>query len=216
MLREQLPEFTNLLAGIAKAFSKELSDELIDFYWEMLSDFSFTEIKQAIFLHGTNPETGKFFPLPADIVAAIRGNPKDRALWAWAKIADAMRLVGAYSSIAFDDALIHVTLDDMGGWQKICATKVDHMPFVGKEFQERYRSYVLHAPPRHRSYFVGIVENQNSLCGYCYTPPVLFRDEVLARQVIASGAGAPLLECVFKTKKHEQVAAKTLLQERKT
>lgn len=216
MLRKHLPEFTNLLIGVSKAFSKELNQELIEFYWKMLRDFSFAEVEQAMHFHGTNPDTGKFFPLPADIVAAIKGNPKDRALWAWAKTADAMRVVGAYNSIAFDDALIHVALDDMGGWQKICATKVDHMPFVGKEFQERYRSYVLHAPPRHCSYFVGMIESQNSLCSYRYAPPVLFRDEALAKQVIASGTGAPFLECWRESKNHKQLAGSTLPREQRT
>lgn len=194
MLKKNLPEFAAILTGTGEIFDKVFSSAAVDRYWKALQAFSLTEVEQAFDQHLINPDTGKFFPLPADIIATIKGNSRERALWAWAKASDAMLEVGAYNSIAFDDALIHVVIEEMSSWQKICATKTDHMPFVGKEFQERYRSYVLHKPPHHRSYLTGIIESQNSLYNYRYPSPVLFRNPALARKVIASGTKTPLLE----------------------
>lgn len=213
MLKENLPEFTAMLIRVSRAFSKELNQDLVNFYWEMLRDFSFAEVQEAIRIYGTNPDTGKFFPLPADIVAAIKGNSREQALLAWTKVDTTSQSVGGYESIAFDDALIHVVIEDMGGWQKLCATSNAAMPFVAKEFQERYRGYVIHSPTRHPSYLVGIIESQNSRHNYRHSPPVLIGDKAQALRVIATGSGTALSMHYFTQKEFTQLSSHNPLLE---
>jgi len=67
-----------------------------------------------------------------------------------------------YASV-FDDVLIHVVIEDMGGW-KDCAIDDKQQPFVAKEFQDRYRGYIVKkttAPIL--KYFYWIIEGQNSI-----------------------------------------------------
>jgi len=66
--------------------------------------------------HLMNPDTGQFLPKPADIVRMLGGRTLDRALMAWAKVDKAVRQIGTYESVVFDDALIHRVLHEMGGW----------------------------------------------------------------------------------------------------
>jgi hypothetical protein len=37
--------------------------------------------------------------------------------------------VGAYQSVVFDDPLIHLVLEDLGGWIKICSTLIKDLIF---------------------------------------------------------------------------------------
>ncbi len=46
----------------------------------------------------------------------LGGSTQDAALAAWSKVDRAVREVGPYQSVAFDDALIHRVLFEMGGW----------------------------------------------------------------------------------------------------
>jgi len=59
-------------------------------------------------------------PKPADIIRAIKGNSQTQSLQAWSKVEDAIRLVGPYRSVVFDDLAIHGVLQEMGGWVKLC------------------------------------------------------------------------------------------------
>jgi hypothetical protein len=52
-------------------------------------------------------------PKPADIVRNLQGTASDRSLIAWGKLLEAMRRVGAYRSVAFDDGAIHAAVEDM-------------------------------------------------------------------------------------------------------
>lgn len=213
MLEQDTHEFAMLLIGIGEAFDKVLSQTTVDFYWNVLRNFSFAEVQRAIYLHFANPDTGKYFPLPADIIAGINGSSKEQALLAWTKTTTAMQTFGIYSSIAFDDPLIHVVLDDMGGWQKLCTTKVDHLPFVGKEFQERYRGYVVRKPSRYSKYLVGLVESQNRASNYSYAPPVLFGDAARAQRVLVTGSNMPSLGYSQLQKNYTQLDGTNVLPE---
>jgi hypothetical protein len=187
MFEQDSSRFAVLIVGIGEVYGKSFTSVAIDIYWSVLKCFRFEDVQTAVYRHLKNPDVGRFLPKPADIVIAIDGNSQNQSLLAWTKVVSAIHRVGSYTSIAFDDALIHAVIEDMGGWQKLCLTSIKQLPFVGKEFQERYRGYVVKKPLRYPKYFIGITENQNSSFGYICGPPVLFGDKEKARQVIATG-----------------------------
>lgn len=184
MREEEKPQFAVLITGIGEMYDKSFNPFLLELYWNVLKSYSFEEVKNGVNRYLANADVGMFFPKPADIIAVIEGDSKTKALLAWTKVMSAIKMVGMYNSIVFDDALIHAVIRDMGGWQKLCITKNDDFSFVGKEFQNRYRWFVNQKPTCHPSHLIGIAESKNGQSGFNFAPPVLFGDEAKAKQVL--------------------------------
>lgn len=150
--------FARLIVATAELYGKRCSPELITLYREALNRYEFAAIKAALSAHALDPDVGQFMPKPADIVRHIDGGKDDRALKAWSRLEKAIRHHGAYESIVFDDPLIHVVANDMGGWIKLCATPGDEMPFRAAEFVKRYRGCVNRPTPETAPRLVGRFE----------------------------------------------------------
>jgi len=193
MQANDILKFTTLIATIGELYGKEVSAELTDIYWKTLSRFEWEDIANAFGTHISNPDSGQFFPKPADIVRFIEGTGETKALQAWTKVEQAIRRAGGYCSLAFDDALIHRVLEDMGGWIKLCSLTSDAMPFYANEFQKRYMGFVLREPECYPPYLVGVIEQENAKNGYPRPPLVLIGHSEKAQNVIAKGNGASLM-----------------------
>jgi hypothetical protein len=193
MQANDILKFTTLIATIGELYGKTISVELTEIYWHLLQRFELEDISLAFEAHISNPDGGQFFPKPADIVRFIEGSGEARALQAWAKVEKAMRQVGRYCSIAFDDSLIHAVLEDMGGWIKLCSITLGEMPFCANEFQKRYMGFVLKKPTRYPKYLCGITERENTKNGYAVSTLLLVGNPKKTEEVIADGGGVPLV-----------------------
>jgi hypothetical protein len=88
------------------------------------------------------------FPTPHDILQAS-GTHKDvemLAIEAWAKFEEAHQRHAQTASIVFDDPLIHVVVDRLGGWGKLGLALADEWPFIAKDFQKIYKLYAVNPP----------------------------------------------------------------------
>ena len=175
-------EFAKLISGIGEIYSWEFSPQVIEIYWRILEPFSFEDVKAAIYRHIQDPDVGRFLPKPADIIMAIEGSSQNRALAAWSKVIWGLQRVGTHTRVTFDDALIHLVVMDMGGWIRLGNSEERQMPFIAKEFQERYREYVRRKPSKHPKYLYG---------RYASSKPVLIGDALKAQEVIATGEDNP-------------------------
>lgn len=106
-----------------------------------MKPFDLAAVKDALNRHCVNPDNGQFMPKPADVVKLLQGSSQDGALVAWAKVDRAVRQVGTYSTVVFDDPIIHRVVQDMGGWVALGDKREKEWPFVAKEFENRYRGY---------------------------------------------------------------------------
>ncbi len=193
MQADNIPKFTVLMAGIGELYGKNISSQLIDIYWQVLKKYELHDVQCAFQAHVKNPDCGQFFPKPADIVRFIEGSGETKALMAWAKVDRAIVQVGRYQSVVFDDPLIHVVIENMGGWVKLCAMNNEQMPFNANEFQKRYMGYVNKTPERHPKYLFGLSECENNKNGYEIQPPILIGNTEKAIEVLKAGGGVPLL-----------------------
>ncbi len=187
MFEQDRKRFAALMVSAGEVYNKPLTSALIGIYWSVLKAYSFEDIDVAVKCHLVTPDVGKFFPKPADIIMAIKGSPQNQALLAWSKVVSAMRSAGRYTSIAFDDALIHKVIGDMDGWVRFCNIDEKQLPFIEKEFLERYRGYTVNIPTSYPPYLIGIIESQNRIYGYMYDPPALIGNTEKAKQVMATG-----------------------------
>jgi hypothetical protein len=194
-MTDQKIRFAKALSALAEYYGKELSDGVIALYWQGLSQYGIADLEAAIGRHLQNPDTGQWMPKIADIVRMIDGTTQGAAAMAWAKTMRAVGSVGQYQSLAFDDALIHLVIDDLGGWPGICQVEEAELPFLQKRFETIYRAYKMRGSdvPPHRRYLVGVSEIQNGAKGYQPDPPRLVGDLERARAVLSGGSDAPRL-----------------------
>jgi len=194
-MTDQKIRFAKALSALAEYYGKELSDGVIALYWQGLSQYPIDDIEAAIGRHLQNPDTGQWMPKIADIVRMIDGTTQSAAAMAWAKVMRAVGSVGMYQSLAFDDALIHLVIDDLGGWHGICQISEAELPFLQKRFETNYRAYRMRGAdvPPHPRYLVGISETLNSANGYRSDPPQLVGDLAKAQAVLSGGSNAPRL-----------------------
>lgn len=182
---EQRGRFAALITGISDYYGKKISSMSIDLYWRGLLAYDFEAIERAMWEHTQTPdECGRWMPTISDLAKVMQGRTVDQAQLAWSKVDKAVRTVGIYSDIVFDDALIHVVLSDMGGWIAINNKPDKDWPFVAKDFETRYRGYRMRAEkPKAPRVLVGMANAHNATEGLLKLPARLFGDEEKAREV---------------------------------
>lgn len=188
MQQNDFKEFCDLLDTVSEQY-RPISDGAKALYWQGLVDYDLSAIKQALYRHIRNPDNGQFMPKIADVIRMLQGSTQDSALVAWAKVDQTMRRVGTYSSVIFDDALIHKVLQDMGGWMELGKKSDDDWPFVAKEFENRYRGYKARNEvgiyPR---ILIGVFDATNGKQGFDSQPPILVGHKEKAMLVAKGGS----------------------------
>ena len=181
--------FKALMSGVFALYGREISATVLSIWWEAMRPFDLAGVQDALNRHAVDPDRGQFLPKPADVVRLIAGGGADAALLAWAKLERAVKEVGTYESVVFDDPILQRVAYDMGGWAWFGAQKDKEWPFVRQHFVNLYHAYRTRGrsvdAPR---YLPGITEAENVRTGHARPAPRLVGDERLARLVLASGA----------------------------
>lgn len=194
MQQNDYEEFTAMLDAVSDLYGKSKSEWVTTIWWNALSNYDLQAIRQALSRHARNPDTGQFMPKPADVVRMLHGTTQDAALNAWAKVDRAVRSVGTYRDVVFDDPIIHRVIADMGGWVNLGTKKEDDWPFVAKEFENRYRGFCTRREiPEYLPVMTGIASLQNAKNGFKSQPPVLIGDNQSAEQVMLCGSDSAIL-----------------------
>lgn len=191
MQQSDYDSFVQLVNGMAELYGKSMSPVALALWWNALQPYDLSAVRQGLSRHMQNPDTGQFIPKPADVIKFIGGTTQDGALLAWAKVDRALRSVGTYRSVAFDDPIIHAVIMDMGGWVGLGSKDEREWPFVAKEFENRYRGYRQRDLPSFSRWLVGIAESSNSQQGMSIEPPTLIGDVAKARLIMQSGSSTP-------------------------
>lgn len=118
--------------------SKELSPAVESIYWEALKKYSKeqydTAIKKIISTYVYNN-----IPKPAVIIKAIDGSIEEQGSIAWTYVVQAIRDIGAYQSVIFDDPTINSVIQNfMGGWTALCQTLLEDLHWKEKDFVVNY------------------------------------------------------------------------------
>jgi hypothetical protein len=186
--------FAAVLVGCAETWGRAMSGKAIEVYWQALREAGTIDaIEAAFWRHLRSPDSGQYFPKPADIIRMLDGTSLDASMVAWSKVEKAVRQVGPYASVSFDDPLCNRVLADMGGWILLCQKRDDEWPFVGNEFRARYKGYRSRDEhPEYPARLIGITEHENKQ-GATIESLVLIGDKDRAREVFAKGNEAPAL-----------------------
>lgn len=194
MQTDDFQKFHDGIVGVMGFYGKNVSSFALDVWWTALKGHNLPAVVDAFNRHLANPDTGQFPPKPADIIRMLQGSTQDSALRAWAKVDQAVRRIGTYSDVVFDDPIIHRVIQDMGGWIGLGSKNEDEWPFVAKEFENRYRGFKARSEtPDYPAKLIGIANAHNEQKGFQADAPVLVGNERLAMQVLTGGSDKPTI-----------------------
>lgn len=186
---DDFEKFREGVQGVYSFYAKDVTDFVLDVWWNALKPYDLGAVVEAFNRHLMNPDTGQWLPKPADIVKMFGGRTQDRALVAWSKVDRAVRHVGPYESVVFDDPLIHRVIQEMAGWIGLGQKTDDDWPFVAKEFESRYRGYAMRGDtPDYAPVLIGISEAYNTQKGLSNEKPVLIGNKDSAISVMNKGS----------------------------
>lgn len=148
MKNEDKRAFFDLMMAAGEVYGREVTKPMAAIYFSALANASIEQVQEAMMAHMQNPDSGQFFPKPADLIKQMTGTTKqqdaaieDRAAIAWACIERDIRRVGSYGSLKLDDKQALATVKAMGGWQSICQTETSKMEWKRKEFIRMYETF---------------------------------------------------------------------------
>ena len=87
MNRNELAEFSKMLAATMELYDRQIGENAVFIWVSTLEKFSLSDIRVALTAHIQHPERGRFAPKPADVIAAMQ--ERIRSQWpsadeAWA------------------------------------------------------------------------------------------------------------------------------------
>lgn len=185
-------EFQEVWTATYAMYRQRVSDSMLDLTFGALASYSIEDVRRGITAHIRNPDTGQFPPKPADVIKHISGNSQSAGGEAWAKVDRAIRCVGNYRSVVFDDPKVHAAIERLGGWQKIALTSNDEYPFLQNKFLKLYQGFTIQPPETFPRKLVGSCEHENSnhssfQRGRPQDEPVMIGDPERARLVYQGG-----------------------------
>lgn len=190
MINSDKANFASMLTATLEIYNVKVNAMVINIWWKTLERFEFSDVEQAFTAHITDTDVGHFAPKPASVLQNIEGSRETRAMLAWAKVERAVRRIGSGDTVVFDDAVIHATLDDMGGWIKLCSCDLEEMPFRANEFSKRYNALAKHGFSEYPRKLIGKYETSNLANGFvnAIAPPVTIGNVEQCRLVFKQGS----------------------------
>lgn len=148
MKNEDKRAFFDLMMAAGEVYGREVTQPMAAIYFSALANVSIEQVQEAMMTHMQNPDSGQFFPKPADLIKQMTGTTKqqdaaieDRASVAWACIERDIRRIGSYGALKLEDKQALATVKAMGGWQSICQTETSKMEWKRKEFIRMYETF---------------------------------------------------------------------------
>jgi len=75
---EKKRRFAEAIQECAAVYRVELDASLLNAYWRLLEDYPIEQVEMAFDVHMRHPERGRFFPKPADLIAAMQEADDER------------------------------------------------------------------------------------------------------------------------------------------
>lgn len=189
MTNNDFVEFTQVWLQAAELYGQSPSDNVIQLVFSALVRYEIADIRSAITRHINDPKAGSFMPKPADIVRQLDGMGDQRAWMAWSKVDKAIRSVGSYQSVVFDDHIIMRVVQDMGGWDYLCMQPDETaLSIKSHEFKTRYERYTQAPPQTFPARLIGHEEASRLALDLPVQPPVMVGDQQQCMKVLSLGS----------------------------
>lgn len=152
-------QFFQIMSAVGELYGKEVSEQFLSVYFEALKPYELRQVRYALNAHVKNPDNGQFLPKPADIIRILDGQGSEKAIDAWKKVMEALRTEGSYRTVVFDDPIIHIAIQTMGGWGSL-GRRSDDVSYMANEFQKYYAHFFKQKPREWPRKLYGILGNE--------------------------------------------------------
>lgn len=156
-------KFEITFLAMCEMYDKEVSKPLTKLYFSVLeaAGLSDEDFQRAV-AHVMATHKYASLPKPAEIIECVAGSPDDAAIIAIQKLESAMRDIGGYDSIAFDDPVLHVLVSGAeGGWPGLCQMTIEDWKFERMRLIKSYKAFAGRRLPDNTDHLVGIHESDN-------------------------------------------------------
>lgn len=140
--------FRSMLVGLSQIYDKDITKATGEIYWNALKQFPIDLVQYAINAHVNNPESGMYFPKPADLIKHLVATEKqltlesnDRAELSWNVIIGEISRIGSYGTLKLEDGQAMAAVKAIGGWMALCMMPTDKHTWAKKEFIAAYNTY---------------------------------------------------------------------------
>lgn len=136
-------EFAALMVGVAENFSAQVSQPGIAMLFDALKAYPIEQVRSACAAVVGSRKYTKM-PTVADFMEYIGGgNIEDVALVEAGKAIEAVKRVGGYTSVTFDNPTTMAVIEQgFGGWVKFCGEMTaENEKWVAKDFVRIYSAY---------------------------------------------------------------------------
>ena len=154
------------LSGLQLAYSKDLSEERMDFYVEMLQDIPAQTLSDVVKII---IQTSRFLPTIAEIrekaiegTKIMMGTKEPDPDEAWGMVQKAIMRIGQYSHPDFGTPILQETVDHMG-WKDICQTPADDTGILRAQFRRAYEQALNRQKTKEAYRAVGIIAPSESI-----------------------------------------------------
>lgn len=148
MQEQDKAAFRDMMMAAGEVYGREITKPLLQMYFAALYQYGIEQVQVAMMAHMQNPDSGQFFPKPADLIRQMSGTSKqqeaaieDKASMAWACIERDIRRIGSYGTLKMDDKQALAAVKAIGGWQSLCQTETSKMEWKRKEFIRMYETF---------------------------------------------------------------------------
>ena len=137
---EERDEFLKHFLGLCQLFNVAADELTIKIYFRALRKYTLAEVVQGI---DAAIRQCRFFPKPVELHELIGGSAEDVGEVEASKVLEAVKQVGAWKSVVFDDAVTAAVVEHgFGGWVKLCSSvSADEEMWFRKDFCRMYGSF---------------------------------------------------------------------------
>lgn len=129
------------MTSAAEVYGKELTASAANAYAFILRGYSQAQVRAAVVAHMSDPEYGRFYPTPADLIRQIDGDPSARRQDAWLIVLRAIEDPSLRKRIGRDHKQLSEAVDSIGGWSRLRQSNVGDLGFIRKDFMESLRAF---------------------------------------------------------------------------
>lgn len=186
-----MDDINAFLSELFDYYNKDVRSGSARIYKRMLKNIPVETLYRMFEKHLMDPDRGQFMPKVADFVRGEQGTAKGNAVAAWDKIIQAMELKGPYYTITKDDPWLLKSLEEVGGYQKLCEMTYKDLEYKRNDFLRAYESNRARGmPENYPAKIKGLIDLENGTD----SDPILIGDERLALNVLKNGSTQKTLQ----------------------
>ncbi len=137
-------EFYCIFRVMSEYYGAHPSNSLMEIYWQAFKSWTtedFQKACNAVMFTKKFRDQRQPLPLIPEIIEAVFGKPEDRAALAYHTLVEAMRRIGSWETVIFEDGAIGQAIDAMGGWEYVNGITIEEWKFRRRDFESLYLAH---------------------------------------------------------------------------